>query len=67
MSAASDPATGIFVLLLLAVVIGSMMYVVIRDLYQRYQLWDYIAEDEEQAHPLQILYLYKAEEVENQQ
>lgn len=67
MSAASDPVGGILILLIYAVVIGSMIYVIMRHLYQRYRLWHYIAEDEEQADPLQILYLYKAEEVENQQ
>ena len=67
MTTASDPAAGGFIFLMLALVVGCILYLVIRDLYQRYQLWDYVAEDEDQDNPLQTLYEYKAKEVENQQ
>jgi hypothetical protein len=37
-----------------------------RALYERIRLWEFIAQDEELPDPLEILYQYKADEVENQ-
>mgnify|MGYP000633949853 CR=1 FL=1 len=74
MAAAVDPGA-IIVFLALALFVLYSAYYWLREAYRRDQLWKFIDQDEELADPLEILYLYKAEElylykaeeVENQQ
>jgi len=56
---------GLFILLTLTAVILYLLFLVGRALHQRHQLWKYISEDENLADPLQLLYCYKAREIEN--
>lgn len=62
-------ASGVVLLLVFVALVGvALMFLALcEELYQRIQLWNYISEDDNLPDPLEIVYLYKAKEVENQQ
>jgi hypothetical protein len=64
--AAEATGQGLFTALILLASVMYLLFYAGRALYERIQLWAFISQDEDQADPLQILYLYKAKEVENQ-
>ncbi|WP_276273605.1 hypothetical protein [Haloarcula litorea] len=63
--AAEATGDGPFIALMLAVTIGALILLFIRELYQRHRLWRYIAQDENQPDPLEILYCYRVRDVQN--
>ena len=64
---AAEASVSVLLLVFVALVGVALMFLaLVTELYQRIQLWNYISEDEELPDPLEILYQYKAEEVENQ-
>lgn len=64
---AAETATyeAVQLLFLIGAVTLYFLYLVTRGLYQRHQLWKYISEDENVSDPLELLYCYKAREIEN--
>lgn len=62
--AAEGSGQGLFVALMLAVAVVGVLLIICRELYQRHQLWRFIAQDENLPDPLEILYRYRVEEIE---
>jgi len=65
---AAETASAAVLLLFFVALIGValMNLILVTKLARRDQLWRYISQDEELPDPLEIVYLYKAKEVENQ-
>ncbi|MFB1064888.1 hypothetical protein [Natrinema sp. H-ect4] len=66
-AAQTDPVGAAILLLCLAAIGLYFAYLSLRESYRQEQLWNHIAEDDNLPDPLEILYTYKAKEVENQQ
>lgn len=62
--AAEATGQGLFVFLVLAASVMYLLFYVGRAVYERIQLWRFISQDEEQADPLEILYMYRMQQIQ---
>jgi hypothetical protein len=65
MAAETPYFENLLLLLLIGAVALYFLYLISRRLYDQYQLWNFISQDENVSDPLELLYCYKAKEVKN--